>query len=171
MTTLIPNTYEYHDDYVCINIHSRKYGEKKCIIDVDDLEFCKAFNWSVAPRKTKSGILLYVQTHMFGTPVLLHSILAKAPKGLVTDHVNRNTLDNRKGNLRVVTRAKNSENRGGYGALPYKYLSIRKARKGHNMSYVVFFPEQATRSFVNKSEAYAYYLECLFNITGDLINV
>ena len=38
-------------------------------------------------------------------------MIGKPPKGLVTDHINRNRLDNRKENLRHVTHSENMLNR------------------------------------------------------------
>lgn len=163
MTNLIKNRYIYHDNYVCINIHSRKYGEKEFLIDWSDFEFCKLFNWSIAPRKIKSGILLYAQARIFGTPILLHNALMRTPKGMVVDHINRNTLDNRRENLRIVTHSENAKNRAGYGACKYKYMSVNKARVHHNQSYTIKLPSFKTKTFTNINEAKAYYVECLLN--------
>ncbi|MCY9577964.1 HNH endonuclease [Paenibacillus alvei] len=42
--------------------------------------------------------------------VKLHRVLTDAPDGKVVDHVNGNTLDNRKSNLRVTDEFKNAQN-------------------------------------------------------------
>jgi len=42
--------------------------------------------------------------------LLMHRVITGAPKGMVVDHINHNTLDNRKVNLRVVTRQQNQCN-------------------------------------------------------------
>jgi hypothetical protein len=44
--------------------------------------------------------------------VLLHRVIMSAAKGQFVDHANRNKMDNRRSNLRFVTRSQNSINRG-----------------------------------------------------------
>lgn len=49
-----------------------------------------------------------------GSLVLLHRVIVDAPIGLEVDHIDGDTLNNRRGNLRVVSRAENSWNAGQY---------------------------------------------------------
>jgi len=42
--------------------------------------------------------------------IAMHQLIAKTPNGYETDHINRNKLDNRRCNLRVVTTSQNQHN-------------------------------------------------------------
>jgi hypothetical protein len=41
----------------------------------------------------------------------MHQMILEVPKGMVVDHINNDTMDNRNANLRAATRAQNSRNR------------------------------------------------------------
>jgi len=43
--------------------------------------------------------------------VRLHRMIMGEPQGMEVDHINRNTMDNRRVNLRVVTKTENLKNR------------------------------------------------------------
>lgn len=45
------------------------------------------------------------------TTVYLHRLILPVPRGIEIDHINGNTLDNRRCNLRQVTHAQNAQNR------------------------------------------------------------
>lgn len=44
--------------------------------------------------------------------ITMHKLLMNTPKGMETDHINTNKLDNRRSNLRIVTSAQNKWNVG-----------------------------------------------------------
>ena len=90
-------------------INSKKYGELKVLLDDEDYEkISKDFNnlnWSV----TKNHKGLYAQKRVNKKNIYLHRYIMNNPSGIV-DHINNNTLDNRKSNLRVTTNANNLRN-------------------------------------------------------------
>lgn len=61
--------------------------------------------------------------------IYMHSLLMNTPKGMETDHINQDKLDNRRANLRVVTSAQNKWNVGkqapntsGYKGVTWNYM-------------------------------------------------
>jgi len=43
--------------------------------------------------------------------LLMHTLIMSTPKGMATDHINHDTLDNRRSNLRICTHGENQWNR------------------------------------------------------------
>lgn len=82
------------------------------IIDREDYDKIKDLKWTSysSYRKSKK----YLRSHTFKNGVnkthLLHRIVTDAPKGMEVDHINGDTFDNRKANLRVCTHAENVRN-------------------------------------------------------------
>lgn len=61
-----------------------------------------------------------------GKHIYLHRIVMDCPKGMVVDHINHNTLDNRKVNLRICTPQDNMKNLPLYKTNKTGYSAIRK---------------------------------------------
>ena len=75
------------------------------LIDKDDIDKCYGYKWSI----NGSG---YAITYINNKYILLHKlIINNKDKTKVIDHINRNKLDNRKNNLRIVPHYINSHNR------------------------------------------------------------
>lgn len=53
----------------------------------------------------------YVSGVLKGKVLWLSRHIMSAPSGMIVDHINRNTLDNRRDNLRIVTSFENGQNR------------------------------------------------------------
>lgn len=92
-------------DYAEIYLYNNEEEHiKSAIIDIEDVDSCKKYKWSL----TKDG---YVLTYKNGKYIYLHRLLLNAKEGEYVDHINFNTLDNKKNNLRVCTNAQNLQHR------------------------------------------------------------
>lgn len=61
--------------------------------------------------------------------VYMHrEILGAIPDGMVTDHINRDKLDNQRNNLRVVTQLVNAQNKGASGVTGVRGVSLNHGR-------------------------------------------
>lgn len=80
-------------------------------IDADDLLMVSEYTWHA--RTSKKSV--YAATRLRDTKqsfTYLHRMVMNAPDGVEVDHVNRDTLNNRKGNLRLCDSALNATNKG-----------------------------------------------------------
>lgn len=90
--------------YLCIE---NKPNKETILVSVDtgDVEVLSKYRWYF---HRKHGVPVYVATRSNGNKyLLLHRILMDTPKGMETDHINGDTFDNRKCNLRIATTSQN----------------------------------------------------------------
>lgn len=85
---------------------------KVALVDHEDYEYLSQWKWYFNGGYAVRGC---------PKRILMHRLIAKTPDGFDTDHINRNKLDNRKANLRVVSRSQNllnvnprKDNKSGY---------------------------------------------------------
>ncbi|WP_435018454.1 HNH endonuclease [Tundrisphaera sp. TA3] len=78
------------------------------IIDTDRFEWFIQHKWYVA--KTNRNQMPYTHGSVNGKVVSYHRYITSCPPGLVVDHRNNYTRDNRRSNLRIATTAQNNCN-------------------------------------------------------------
>ena len=84
---------------------------KVALVDDDDFEYLNQFKWHVLiSRNTFYAIRHLRIKKKFVKSILMHRFIMNTDKGLVVDHLNGNTLDNRKSNLRNCTHGENIRN-------------------------------------------------------------
>jgi len=88
--------------------------EMVAIVDDADFEWLSQWKWSVS--KTRNGWRAERKQRNRELPgfhydsVLMHRFIMNAPKGVLVDHWNGNSLDNRRENLRLCTNRQNTQN-------------------------------------------------------------
>ena len=90
-------------------INSKTHGICNVLLDDEDYENVIKHKWFVI----KTGKYVYAARWHYGEKnimILLHRMINKTPIGFVTDHKNRNSLDNQKHNLRTATVSQNAAN-------------------------------------------------------------
>jgi hypothetical protein len=129
---------------------------KRAIVDDADFDFLNQWEWhcdndGYAKRSEQKG------KKRIG--VLMHRLIMDISQGKETDHINHNTLDNRRENLRIATRAENSRNQkihidntSGYkGVSWHKVTKQWQARitRNYQLMYLGCFktPEEAARAY------------------------
>lgn len=95
------NSYQVKEDTVIITTVK---GET-ILASLQDIELIKGHCWHV----DKKGYAMGGTKHK---RFRLHNLIMNPPVGKVVDHINRNRLDNRRCNLRIVSNQENQRNRG-----------------------------------------------------------
>lgn len=94
-------------------INSKKYGEQVVLLDDEDYNriIKERYSLSVTWDKTIHNFYVAFTKKPEGSnSKLLHRYLLNPPRNMTIDHINRNPLDNRRCNLRVVTQFENNQN-------------------------------------------------------------
>ena len=96
-------------------------------VDIKDLDKVKDFKWFT--KKSYKSNNYYVYSHLTGNKkLLLHRFLLNITDSkLCVDHINGDTLDNRRCNLRIATKGENNRNakKNKRGKTLYKGVIIR----------------------------------------------
>jgi len=81
---------------------------KQTIVDDDDFIFLSNHKWQYLSCRT--GYAVAHEPRSNNKIIYMHRIILRAQKNQQVDHINHNTLDNRKGNLRLATAETNRWN-------------------------------------------------------------
>lgn len=88
-----------------LELPTKKYGVIKFQISEQDLALIKDLTLYISYTKQTNSFYIMTSDRKY-----LHRIITNAQKGQVVDHINHDTLDNRRENLRVVIHAENRRN-------------------------------------------------------------
>jgi hypothetical protein len=135
----------------------------RILIDDDMAPAILARKWHVSRRNY--GVYFATTVWTFNGKsyeVRLHRIIAEAPPGVLVDHRNGNTFDNRRENLRWCTDSQNAQNRSDShsGIVGYRGVTIAgkkfraKITVGKQIIHIGCFdtPEEASEAYETKAK-------------------
>lgn len=144
------------NNYAIIKIKNNSLGIVECLVDVEEVEKLKNYYWNVRTDKRHPNLLPYVESRIKKKRVHLHRYITNCPENMVVDHINGNTLDNRKCNLRICNQSINCINRTksiGKYKIGVSFDPRRKLKK-----FNAYFRGKYLGSFLTESEAHCAYL-------------
>lgn len=137
-------------------IQARKF---EFVVDECDYQRLNAYRW----WSVDMGGYVYAFTKIDGKRVGMHRLIVRAPEGKVVDHINGDTLDNQRSNLRVCLQSENMRNRkqSSHSSQPYKGVEACKGRwraritvDGKRRHLGLFdLPEDAHKAYAAASKA------------------
>lgn len=121
---------------------------KVALVDNSDYKFLSKHSWTLHNQGYATG-------RVEGKVVLMHKLLLGKRDGLEIDHINRNKLDNRRENLRFVTRSMNCLNVGLDKANKsgVEGVSWDKRRGKWRATLKLNYKQIYNKSFIRKEEA------------------
>ncbi len=112
------------------------------IVDNDDYEWLSKFNWCFTAGRSSYAVR-QIGTNKKSKHLSMHRAITKAPEGSYVDHINGNTLDNRKCNLRLCTNRENlinsklrSDNTSGYRGVHWSKQKSKWQATIHNKGHL-----------------------------------
>ena len=132
----------------------------EAIVDDQDYEELSKHKWHVSSspprpvRDTRKGI------NREGKVISMSRQVMNAPDHLQVDHINGNTFDNRRGNLRLCTNAENSRNQKPQYRCSSAYKGVswdKKGRKWH--SYIKFEQHRYTIGYYEDERQAALFYD------------
>jgi hypothetical protein len=101
------------------------------IVDDEDYEELSKYKWTQNGSKNHRYVKRSCFVNKKRIQIYMHRQIMNTPKGMQTDHINHDTMDNRRSNLRVCTKSQNNWNISQtHGKISkYKGVGYRKCNK------------------------------------------
>jgi hypothetical protein len=144
--------------------------DKQTIVDDEDYSKLSCYRWQYSPTRTGYAKRTIRIGNKFSV-INMARFITSCPKGKQVDHINHDTLDNRKENLRIVSQSQNMANRkinknnkSGYKGVCWSYREKKWVARTADV-YLGYFQNKkdAARAYNNTARK-LYGASALLNI-------
>lgn len=138
-------------------------GKCVALVDDEDYAYLTQWKWRLMRGYAVRNLRRVNTNGRKRTYISMHREINKTPAGLLTDHINRNKLDNRKENLRTATQQQNQWNKPTSRKNPsshYKGVSFCAQTKKWRASIEINGKYKSIGRFseeINAAQAYNFY--------------
>lgn len=117
-----------------IKLHGKFSFRKFAFVDDEDFEEVNKYRW-IAQR---GGNNWYASARINKKSVLMHRFIINPPANMCIDHINHNSLDNTKSNLRICSHAENMRNRQKHKNTSSSFIGVHSTHKNKWMAKIEY---------------------------------
>ena len=153
-----------------IKLTQKKYA----IVDNEDYPLLNLHKWCAIHQRNTDGF--YAVRHMENNHkkmIRMHRIIMNCPINKEIDHINHNTLDNRKENLRIVTVNQNQQNAIKHKSLSSKYKGVCWDKRNKKWLVQIIYNNKRifSKRFVDEIDAKNAYNKKAKELFGEYFHV
>ena len=111
-------------NYAIIVIKNKGNTPYACQVDLEEIGNLKQYYWHLKYDNRHPELIGYVETRVRGKRIFMHRFLMNPAVNEVVDHINGNTFDNRKKNLRICSQSINCKNQQNAKNIYYNKIQI-----------------------------------------------
>ena len=146
------------EENYAVMLVNRKDKTLRVKIDIEDIEkIIPYMPFHAIEDKTLHSVGYYMcHRYTKGTGkkcVKLHRLIMNCPEGMEIDHINHDTLDNRKSNLRVCSRFENQQN---LRSCKSGTVGVHQRKRGNWVGSISKDGKRYSKEFKTKAEALSY---------------
>jgi hypothetical protein len=119
-----------------------KIKNTEVLIDEEDFEIFNKTKWHLCNKKGTLYLIAFVQKENKRKTLYYSREVLNAPSDKLVDHINGNTLDNRKCNLRLVDKRANAQNMRSNRNTTSKYKGVCFCKHRNKWRANIFYKKQ-----------------------------